>query len=238
VFCELQRAEWDFRDVPDAELNAACVWEAARESKALTCDPSRLDRLLFTPAIGWLLALREIFEEDFLSCPWLQTSLEYRFRFHDKIDEVTSRYHCWFPRCAVDEPIRVIYTSGEPSGDRRGREKVTSWHARLRAIGVRRLRKYLTVTQIAQLYQSVGIVGEAIFGNFCGNTLVMDQERLALVERVIKRDAAGANRILMALLPSVFGNIDYIDYEEIEAWLEKESLALSARSAGSLTRAR
>jgi hypothetical protein len=88
----------------------------------------------------------------------------------------------------------------------------------LRAIGVRRLRKYLTVTQIAQLYQSVGIVGEAIFGNFCGNTLVMDQERLALLERVIKRDAAAANRILMALLPSVFGNIDY---EEIEAWLSK-----------------
>ena len=28
------------------------------------------------------------------------------------------------------------------------------------------------------------------------------------------------------------------DYEAIKAWLEKESLALSARSAGSLTRAR
>ncbi len=76
MFCELQRAEWDFRDVPDAELNAACVWEAARESEALTLDHSLLERLPSSPATDWLLELRVHFgralgDSDFLGGPWM-----------------------------------------------------------------------------------------------------------------------------------------------------------------------
>jgi hypothetical protein len=214
--------EWDFRKVPDAELKAALVWEAARENELLTRDPSRLESLPSSPAIDWLLELRRIFRSqlfgsDFLTGPWMRVSLECRYRLHQKIQEVhDGGYHCWLSHREVDESIQV-YGDLEPGGERRGREKATQWRAWLRKIGVRRLRGAgLTFGQIAKLYQHVGIVGldwapvdekrpEPAATTF--EQVIKRDATLAKklsLKRVIQRDAAEANRILRALLPAVF----------------------------------
>jgi hypothetical protein len=99
----------------------------------------------------------------------------------------------------VDESIQ-IYGYLEPGGERRGRQKSTGWQAWLRAIGVRRLRKRLTVAQIFQLYKEVGIVGL----DWSRIDEVERLKRQQSLERVIKRDAANVDRILLTLLPSVF----------------------------------
>jgi hypothetical protein len=205
VSCELPQAEWDFRDVPSAELSAACVWEAARESKRLTNDHSLLDVLPSSTAIGWLLELRGLFRSqffgsDFLSGPWMHVTLECRYWLHQKIRDVRDGgYHCWLSHWEVDESIQ-IYGYLEPGGERRGRQKSTGWQAWLRAIGVRRLRKRLTVAQIFQLYKEVGIVGL----DWSRIDEVERLKRQQSLERVIKRDAANVDRILLTLLPSVF----------------------------------
>jgi hypothetical protein len=223
VFCDPPRAEWDFRDVPYVELGNDCIWEAARESKALMRDPSRLDVLPFSPGVGWLLFLREIFEEDFLCRPWMQARLEYPHRLHQKYEDIGST--CFFYGlqefcypCRISD-ARVIVVQGQPApGDeRRGCEKATQWRAWLRKIGVRRLRSAgLTFGQIAKLYQHVGIVGldwapvdekrpepaATTFEQIIQRDTI-EARRLSL-KRVLQRDAAEANGILKALLPSVF----------------------------------
>jgi hypothetical protein len=140
-----------------------------------------LEGLPSSAAIDWLLELRGLFgATEFLSRPWMQAIGRYR---------QWSVLHRWL--------LHEVYGPLEPGGERRGREKATRYQAWLRAIGVRRLRKWgLTVAQIVELYKSVGVVGED-----------EDIERIMSVERVIKRDAANVNAILMALLPSAFAEV-------------------------------
>jgi hypothetical protein len=193
VSTELPREEWDFRDVPSAELKAALIWEAARESEALTRDHSLLERLPWSPGTAWLSELRVHFgralsDSDFLGGPWMYVSLLYRWWLHQKIQDVhAGGHHYWLPHWVVDEPIQVDGPLNPEEAERRGREKATGWQAWLRAIGVRRLRRKggLTVGQIVELYKSVGIVGRD-------------------VERAIKRDASEVDGYLRKLLPSVF----------------------------------
>jgi hypothetical protein len=126
--------------------------------------------------------------------------LECRYWLHQKIRDVRDGgYHCWLSHWEVDESIQ-IYGYLEPGGERRGRQKSTGWQAWLRAIGVRRLRKRLTVAQIFQLYKEVGIVGL----DWSRIDEVERLKRQQSLERVIKRDAANVDRILLTLLPSVF----------------------------------
>src|SRR3981081_2391189 len=102
VSCELPRAEWDFRDVPSAELKAACVWEAARESALLTTDHSILEGLPSSAAIDWLLELRGLFgATEFLSRPWMQAIGRYR---------QWSVLHRWL--------LHEVYGPLEPGGER------------------------------------------------------------------------------------------------------------------------
>ena len=220
--------EWDFRSVPDAELGAACVWEAARESKD---DPSRLDVLPFCPGLGWLLFLRDIFEEDFLCRPWMQARLEYphwlqqKIEHLEEVDRVALGSTRWFyglqefcyPFWISDHEVIVVQGQPAPGVERRGREKATQWRARLRAIGVRRLRSAgLSFGQIAKLYQNVGIVGldwAPISEQRPGPAATTFEQAIQRdaatakklsLKRVIQRDAAEASGILTALLPSVF----------------------------------
>jgi hypothetical protein len=201
---ELPKEKWDFRDVPSGELKAACVWEPAWESGALTRDHSLLERLPSSPAIEWLLDLRVYFgralgDSDFLGGPRMRVSLECRYWLHQKIRDVhDGGRHCWLSHWEVDEPIQV-YGDLEPGGERRGREKTTRYKATgYRCSAIAKMGK--TFAQIFELYRNVGMIG--------GDWERLDEleriERQQSLERVIKRDAALVDGILLTLLPSVF----------------------------------
>jgi hypothetical protein len=132
----------------------------------------------------------------------MYVSLLCRWWLHQKIQEVRDGgHHCWLPHWVVDEPIQVEGPLNPEEAERRGREKATGWQAWLRAIGVRRLRRKggLTVGQIVELYQSVGIESD-----WERLDEVDRLRRQQSVERAIKRDAAEVDGYLLKLLPSVF----------------------------------